>query len=112
MKKLVVAAALLSLLCGVWWLSRIRVNIANESGQSIRFLTIEGCDRTIRFDNIAPGDSVSVALETPDREDYLKVQGRLEDGTSIHGHDTYIVWEDYFRRFHLVVRQDGEVVDR
>ncbi len=96
----------------LWFASRNRVIVTNESGQPISDLTVEVCDTTIRFGDLPPGDSMSARFGTSHDESSFTVRGRLEDGTMIDDSCGYVVWEDYASVFRLILRPGGEVGSR
>lgn len=93
----------------VWYASRNRVVVANESGQLVRSLTVEVCGQTIPFGDLTPGQVVSSRFGTPANESTFTVNGCLGDGTVIHDDCGYVVWEEYGERFHLTIRPGGEI---
>lgn len=112
-KKYVIATVVvLPVLLLIVWVSRNRLDVANESGQVIRHLTITVCDKTVRFKDIPPGNSVSATFGTPRDQSIFEVGGQLQDGTKFIDYCGYVVWEDYGKRFHLIIRPAGPVTCR
>src|SRR5262245_57629483 len=84
---------------GIWLLSRNRFVVKNETGQQVRSLTVEVCDRTFSFGNLTPGGSVSARFGTPDDESDFLVRYWLEDGTRVEDRCGYVVWENHGHGF-------------
>jgi hypothetical protein len=93
----------------LWCASRNSVTVTNESGQTVRDLSVVICDRTFRLDDLEPGASASASFGTPRDESSFRVRGTLADGTVIDDTSGYVVWEDYGKQFHVVIRPDGMV---
>lgn len=113
MKKRHLVCAMLA----VWLLVRFgptnRIRVVNESGQTARGVSVEAWGKATELGDIAPGESAVSWFGTHGHEDYLVVCGRLNDGRAIQPHSSvYIVWEDYFSSFEVVIREDGTVYER
>jgi hypothetical protein len=94
---------------GVLWMPKNRFEVVNETGQTIRGLTVKVSDRTIRFGDLKPGSSVSAFFYTPDDETYFEIQCVTDAGTPIREAVEYFAWEEYFEYQVLVIRPDGMV---
>lgn len=106
-RRFLIGLAALPVGWAAWSASRNRVLVANDTGQTIRWLTIKVCGESFRFADILPGGSVSAAFGTPRDESEFVVRGEFDDGMGFADSCGYVVWEDYGRRFRLVVRPGG-----
>jgi hypothetical protein len=86
-----------------------RVVIVNSAGQPVRALTVTVCGESFHFADIPPGGSVSARFGTPQDESGFEVRRQLADGTAFNDACGYVVWEDFGRRFHLVIQPSGAV---
>jgi hypothetical protein len=100
---------LLVVVFGAWSIARNRVVVVNESGQRVHSLVVEVCGKTIRLGDIPPGGSACAAFGTPVDESHFELRGRLEDGTEVNDSGGYVVWEDYGRRFVIVIGPRADV---
>jgi hypothetical protein len=90
-----------------------RVTVVNASGQTAHDVRMTACGVTTELGDIPPGGSASARFGTPSDDDYIAVHGYLKDGTAIDEPScVYIVWEEYFRRFVIVIRADGTASPR
>ncbi len=117
MRKVAIAAGVLvALLPAGGWLARnvlmSQVVIANESGRTVRAMTVELAGKTIRFGDLPPGAWAAWSFDTPYEESTFEWHGRLDDETEIHEHCGYVVSTDYGKRFNLMIQPDGEVEER
>jgi hypothetical protein len=97
---------------GLWWIPKNRVDVINESGQTIHSLTVKVSGRTIKFGDVISGGSESTFFSTPHHESYFEVRGQLEDGTQINEDVGYVVWEEYFLHRVILILPDGKVESR
>jgi hypothetical protein len=93
----------------LWFGSRNKLVVTNESGQTLHGLSVEVCDRIFALGDLASGNSASARFGPPADESGFVVRARLADGTSIEESCGYVVWEDYARRFHIAIRAGGRV---
>src|SRR5262249_26737107 len=75
--------------------SRNRVVVVNESGQTVRSLTVKVCGKTIRFGDIPPGGTASASFGAPEHESSFEVRGQLDDWKIFNEQGGYVVWADY-----------------
>jgi hypothetical protein len=112
MKKWVVAFLVcVSLAVLVWvglrWMQN-RLVVENRSGQTITVLKISIAGEAIVFENLADGAEVSSAFPIK-TDDHFVVDGRLADGTEIHGGFGYVTNGMYRERARFVIKPGGEV---
>jgi hypothetical protein len=86
-----------------------QVMILNASGQHVSGVSVEACGRRVECGDLAPGGTTRAWYHTPSDEDNLVVRARLAGGTEIDHTGVYIVWEEYFTRRVLIIREDGGV---
>ena len=111
-KKRYLAVALLVLCVIVRFVPTNRVRVVNESGRTARALSVEVCGARTHLRDVPPGGSASCRFGTPSQDDYITVRARLDDGTTIDEPCVYVVWEEYFCGFVVVIREDGTVAQR
>jgi hypothetical protein len=95
---------------GVWATSRHRVIVTNATGQVIRTLQVRINGSTFGFTHIEPGETVSAIFDRPD-EDVFGFDWQLADGAEHSDSGGYVVWEDWGRRFHFEIREEGQVYE-
>jgi hypothetical protein len=107
-KKLVSATGILLVAIPfAWWVTGNNLIVTNESGQTIRALSVEVCERTIRFGDLESGATVTGSFGTPRDESSFRLRGMLADGTVLDETCGYVVWEDYGQQFRLVIGPGG-----
>ena len=112
-KRCFVFALILTAWLAVKWVPTNRVTVVNESGQTARDVCIEMNGRVIDLGDIPAGGSTSAWFGTPSNEDHIAIRGRLKDGTAIDEPCcVYIVWEEYFCSFVIVIREGGTASPR
>jgi hypothetical protein len=84
------------------------VVIVNDSGQSIRIMTVQVGGATIRFEDLSAGASASAPFVIRG-DDSFQVRGRLEDGTSVTGGHGYVTNGMYGEDARFVIRPGGEL---
>jgi hypothetical protein len=107
MKRRYLVLAFVAFCLLVRWVPTNRVVIVNESGRTAHTVCIEVCDKTTAVGDLPAGGSASVWFGTPSQEDSITIRCRLQDGTVIDESCFYIVWEQYFSRCVIVIREDG-----
>lgn len=103
------AAILFSSCIGFTHLPTNQVMILNASGQHVSGVSVEACGRRVECGDLASGGTTRAWYHTPSHEDNLVVRARLADGTEIDHTGMYIVWEEYFTRRVLIIREGGSV---
>src|SRR5262245_38125582 len=111
MKKYAIPVAIvLFVILLVRWSAQKAV-VTNESGQSVRSLTLKVTGKTVLCENLAPGDSASIRFHVRD-EDNLYLEGSLADGTDIEEGGFYFVWEEVGKTSDFVILPGGKVERR
>src|SRR5262245_20649803 len=101
-------------LVAVWASSREltqnHFTVVNESGQEIRELSVRVGGETFDFGNLTPEASVSSRFRIG-HEEVFEVRWRLADGTEVHEHVGYVVWEEdlFGVSVRLTIRPEGMI---
>lgn len=85
-----------------------RLDVINQSGQTIDFVEIQVCDQTIRFDDIPPGETVTSPFQIH-RDDHFVVQGQLSDGSNFTAECGYVTNGMSGSRADFTVTPDAQV---
>lgn len=111
-RKLSLIAVALAILLGVgvWLYPRFqhRLTVVNQSGQSVKLLTITVGGETTRFENIPPAGSASGPF-TVRGDDHFRVQVSLQDGTEIRAEGGYVTNGSFGDRVRFTIRPGGRV---
>lgn len=106
-KHAVAALALVSVAgLGCWRWTPATFAVRNESGQTVRALTVEVAGRTYCFADVPLAGEVTGSFRVG-QEATLLVRGRLADGTAFAEPCGYVVWEEFAPHVAVVVRCEG-----
>ena len=90
-----------------WTLTRNRLTVSNESGQTAHELSVIVGGEAFHFGELANGAVVSAHFRIG-HEETFEVSCRLADGTKIHEYEGYVVWEeDLFGVAAVLIIQPG-----
>jgi len=95
-------------ICALFFAAQNRLVVANATGQTIRVITISVGGKSIVFNNVQSGTSVSASF--PIRgDDHFEVRGELADHTNVAADCGYVTNGMWGERAHFTIGTKGNV---